>query len=64
MRIYDASVRKNRFRDMWTENENCNKSICESLLTSDYLSTPKVAFGYFWKELATTKHVTWESGEI
>lgn len=37
------------------------KSICEPLLTFDYLSTPKVAFGYFWKELATAKHVTWES---
>lgn len=61
--IYDSSVKEIKFRIMWTENENCNKSICECLLTLDYLSTPKVAFGDFWKELAPTKPVTWESGK-
>lgn len=48
---------------MWTENENYNKRICEGLLTPDYLSTPNVAFGSFWKELTTTKPVTRESGK-
>lgn len=48
---------------MWTENEDYNKSICECLLTVAYLSTPKIAFGYFWKELVTKKPATWESGK-
>lgn len=45
------------------EIENYNKSTLEHLLSLDHLSNPKAAFGYFRKEQASTKHVTWESGK-
>lgn len=45
------------------ENENYEKSTLELTLTFDSLSNPQAAFGYSWKEQATPRRVTGESGK-
>ena len=40
-----------------------NKRTLEHLLTFDFISNPKGAYGYFWKEQAAGKTVTWGSGK-
>lgn len=45
------------------ENGNYKKSTLELSVTFDSLSNPQAAFGYSWKEQATPRQVTGESGK-
>lgn len=58
----------NKFRITWLVEQKkkkwkLSKRTLEHLLTFDFISNPKAAYGYFWKEEPAGKPVTWVSGK-